>query len=114
MDRQARMPDRRLAIAKRAHLTDRRVVCLTKKEAKTMRRRTVRVWLVVICFPLIAAQAQETTSRIIPFSLQTLLTPKTTQEVVVELWDAEIDGTLIFAESYTGKNALLVDSAGSI
>jgi hypothetical protein len=47
-------------------------------------------------------------------SLSTLLEPGTTQEVVVELWDASTGGTLQFSESYTGLGALIVDSSGTI
>jgi hypothetical protein len=64
--------------------------------------------------PLFAAQAQDPTSRVIPFSLQTSLPPGTTQEVGVELWDAATGGALVFEESYVGPNALPVDKTGTI
>src|SRR6266851_8953270 len=70
--------------------------------------------VIVVFLPILAVQAQEPTSRLIPFSLQTSLPPSTTQEVVVELWDAPSDGMLIFAESYGGPDALPVDVSGSI
>jgi hypothetical protein len=58
--------------------------------------------------------AQDNTSRLIPFSLFMSLPPHTTQEVVVELWDASSGGALIFDESYAGPDALAVDDSGSI
>ncbi len=57
------------------------------------------------------AGAQDATSRLIPFSLVTTLPPSTTQDVVVELWDAATGGVLIFPETYT---ALPVDGSRSI
>jgi hypothetical protein len=64
--------------------------------------------------PLLRAEAQETTSREVPFYLLTSLPPRTTQEVVVELWDRPIGGVLIFDEPYAGPNALPVDGNGGI
>src|SRR5260370_15835249 len=80
-----------------------------------MRRQTM--WLSVAVFiflPLVSSRAQEVTSREIPFYLPTSLPPFTTQEVVVELWDAAIAGNLLLDDSYVGTNALPVDSAGEI
>src|SRR5712692_5533218 len=80
-----------------------------------MRRQTM--WLSVAVFiflPLFSSRAQVVTSREIPFHLQTSLEPGTTQEVVVELWDAGTGGNLVFDESYTGSNALPVDGTGAI
>jgi len=78
-------------------------------------RRTVWLGGMVFSFlPVFVSLAQDNTSRLVPFSLSTLLPPETTQEVVVELWDAQSGGTLQFAESYDGPNALAVGSDGSI
>src|SRR6266849_4882343 len=60
------------------------------------------------------SRAQDNTSRLVPFSLSTGLPPGTSQEVMVELWDASSGGALVFSESYTGPNALLVDDSGTI
>ena len=79
--------------------------------------RCKTAWLSAVLFiflPLFSSKAQDNTSRLIPFSLATRLPPLTTQEVVVELWDAASGGALIFSESYTGPNALPVDGNGSI
>src|ERR1700687_4189771 len=80
-----------------------------------MNSKTARFSTVVFVFlPLLASMAQDNTSRLISFSLSTTLPAETSQEVVVELWDAASGGMLIFAESYDGPNAVAVDSAGSI
>ncbi len=80
-----------------------------------MRRKTACLSAVLFIFlPLFSSKAQEATSRLIPFSLATSLPPLTTQEVVVELWDAGSGGVLIFSEAYTGANALPVDGSGFI
>ncbi len=80
-----------------------------------MRRKTVWFSAVVFVFvPLFSSTAQDATSRLIPFALRTSLPPQTTQEVDVQLWDAQSGGALIFDESYTGPNALRVDEDGSI
>src|ERR1700687_6032383 len=80
-----------------------------------MRHQTMWFSVAVFIFlPVFASKAQDPTSRVIPFLLQTSLPPSTTQEVVVELWDSSSGGTLIFSESYTGVNALPVGSDGSI
>ena len=74
-------------------------------------------WLAVTIFvflPLFSSLAQDNTSRLIPFTVNTSLAPGTTQEVVVELWDAPTDGALIFNESYAGADALLVGDDGSL
>ncbi len=74
-----------------------------------MKRQTM--WLSVSVFvllPVFASKAQDASSRLIPFSLSTTLQPQTTQEVVVQLWDASSGGALIFDESYTGRDALAV------
>src|SRR5713226_5979162 len=76
-----------------------------------------RVLFLGVIFGFIAlfpAQAQDPTSRVIPFSLQTSLSPGTTQEVEVELWNAATGGALVFVESYAGPNALPVDKTGTI
>jgi tail collar domain/collagen triple helix repeat protein len=65
-------------------------------------------------FPLWSSRAQESTSRLIPFTLSTSLPPGTVQEVEVQLWDAASGGALIFDESYTGPNSLAVDNTGNI
>src|SRR5712692_3102000 len=70
--------------------------------------------VIVAILPILAVQAQEPTSRLIPFFLQTSLPPSPAQEVVVELWDAPSDGMLKYAESYGGLDALPVDDSGSI
>src|SRR5713226_9147328 len=80
-----------------------------------MRRRTV--WLSAVVFvllPLLSSRAQDPSFRLIPLTLRTSLPPQTTQEVDVQLWDAQSGGALIFDESYTGPNALPVDEGGSI
>jgi len=76
-----------------------------------------RRWLVTIVFVVLVpllSRGQDNTSRLVPFTVTTSLTPGTTQEVVVELWDAPSDGALIFNESYAGNDALLVADDGSI
>jgi hypothetical protein len=65
-------------------------------------------------FPLLSSRGQDSTSRLIPFTLSTSLPPGTTQELAVELWDAPSAGALIFDESYVDPNALAVDSTGTI
>lgn len=80
-----------------------------------MKRQTI--WLPVSVFvllPILVSEAQDASSRLIPFSLSTTLQPQTTQEVVAQLWDASSGGALIFDESYFGPDALSVDSAGTI
>src|ERR1700687_5228564 len=84
------------------------------KGGSFMKRRIVWLSAVFVLFPVFASQAQEVTSREIPFSLQTSLPPGTTQEIVVELWDSTSGGNLLFDEPYTGSNALNVDGAGGI
>src|SRR5215471_17995702 len=80
-----------------------------------MRGKKIGSWALLFCaVPVFASLAQDNTSRLVPFSLSTLLPPETTQEVVVELWDAASGGTLQFDESYDGPNALAVDSDSSI
>jgi len=80
-----------------------------------MRGKKIGSWaLLFTLFPAFAALAQDNTSRLIPFSLSTSLPPQTTQEVMVELWDASSGGALIFDESYAGPDALAVDNNGSI
>ena len=69
--------------------------------------------VILLLLPIFSSRAQDATSRLIPFSLSTSLAPGT-QEVVVELWDSPSAGTLIFNESYTGDNALVVAEDGSI
>src|SRR6516225_7481350 len=80
-----------------------------------MRNKTA--WVGAAAFtllPMLVSLAQDNTSRLVPFSLSTSLPPDTTQEVVVELWDASSDGALIFSESYDGPRALGVDDSGNI
>jgi hypothetical protein len=79
-----------------------------------MRTRTLRVLVSAVSLLSSLVAAQETTSRVIPFTLSTSLPADTPQEVSVELWDAAIGGTLIFVEDYVGPAALAVDSTGSI
>src|SRR5215471_13980826 len=80
-----------------------------------MRGKKTGSWtLLFTVLPLFASLAQDNTSRVIPFSVSTSLPPQTTQEVVVELWDAATGGTLQFSESYVGPEALSVDSTGAI
>jgi hypothetical protein len=80
-----------------------------------MRSKTVLLAAAVFSFlPTLVSLGQDNTSRLIPFSLSTFLPPETTQEVVVELWDASSGGTLVFSESYVGPAALVVDSTGAI
>ncbi len=59
----------------------------------TDQRRWLTAALFIALVPLFS-RAQDNTSRLIPFTLSTSLTPGTTQEVVVELWDAAADGAL--------------------
>ena len=68
----------------------------------------------VILLRSLNSLAQDPTSRLIPFSLSTSLPPGTTQEVVVELWNAASDGDLIVDEPYAGPDALAVDGDGNI
>jgi len=66
-------------------------------------------WLLGAAFtllPVFASLAQDNTSRLIPFSLTTSLAPQTTEEVVVELWDAASGGSLIFDEAHAGRKVL--------
>ncbi len=80
-----------------------------------MWRKTICSFTAVFIFlPLFSSRAQDPSSRLIPFTLSTSLPPSTTQEVEVELWDASSGGALIFAEAYTGPNALSVDDGGNI
>src|SRR6202158_2052930 len=81
----------------------------------TMRSKAAyRAGVVFMLLPMWVSLAQDNTSRLVPFTLSTALPPGTSQEVVVELWDASSGGTLQFSESYTGPNALSVDSNGAI
>src|SRR5262249_12285071 len=79
----------------------------------TYQRRWLAAVVLVGLLPLFS-RAQDNTSRLIPFSVSTSLAPGTTQEVMIELWDAPAEGTLIFDESYAGKDALPVGDDGSI
>ena len=91
------------------------VLSTLPKGATDMRGKRIGSWaLLFTLLPVFAALAQDNTSRLIPFSLSTSLPRQTTQEVVVELWDASSGGALIFDESYAGPDALAVDENGSI
>ena len=79
-----------------------------------MKNGRLGIAAVVICVVSSLSTAQETTSRVIPFTLSTSLPPGTIQQVSVELWDAATGGNLIFVEDYRGPDALSVDSTGSI
>src|SRR5262245_9430412 len=69
------------------------VLFILPKGATDMRGKKIGSWaLLFTLLPVFAALAQDNTSRLIPFSLSTSLPPQTTQEVVVELWDAASGG----------------------